>query len=94
VYGQNPDNARNNFRLPAYHRLDLSATLNGKDKGKRFKSWWVFSIYNVYARENPFSIFFQQQETRPLPGQPVQTQAVQFGVLGTVVPSVSFNFKY
>lgn len=84
----NIDESRNNFRLPAYHRLDLSATLQGKQREK-FESEWVFSLYNVYARRNPFSIFFQQD-----PNDFQNTQAVQFSLLGTIVPSVAYNFKF
>jgi hypothetical protein len=95
VYGHNTTARRNNFRLAPYHRLDISATLQNKKKeGKRWESYWVFSIYNLYARRNPFSIFFQQQEVRPVIGAPIQTQAIQFSVLGSIVPSVSYNFKF
>ncbi|MEL6864936.1 MAG: TonB-dependent receptor [Bacteroidota bacterium] len=91
----NATNERNNFRIPAYHRLDLSATLNGKKKeGKRFENFWVFSIYNVYNRRNPFSIYFRNQENRPAPDAFVSTEAVRFSVIGNFIPSVSYNFKF
>ena len=61
--------SRNNVRIPAYHRLDISATLQGKER-KRWSSEWVFSVYNVYNRRNPFSIYFQQETLRPQEGQP------------------------
>jgi hypothetical protein len=80
--------ARNNYRLPAFHRLDLSATLEGK-KGKKWESEWVFSVYNVYGRRNPFSIFFQ-----PNPENFMESQAIRFAVLGTAVPAVTYNFKF
>lgn len=45
----------NNYRLPAYHRLDLGISLNKeKPHGNRT---WSFSIYNIYARNNPFVIY-------------------------------------
>lgn len=84
----NADNARNNYRIPPYHRLDLSATRQGK-KRKWGNGEWVFSIYNLYSRRNPFTIFFE-----PVPGNNLQTQAVQFAVLGSIVPSVSYNFYF
>ena len=87
-------NSRNNVRIPAYHRLDLSATIKGKDKGKRFKSEWVIGVYNVYNRRNPFSIFFRQQDNRPVNGQPITTEAVQLSVIGNFIPSVSYNFSF
>ena len=87
--------SRNNVRIPTYHRLDLSATLKPKEKpGKRFKSEWVFGIYNVYNRRNPFTIFFQQDQNRALANVPVTTEAVRFSVVGNFIPSVSWNFKF
>ncbi|WP_223833677.1 TonB-dependent receptor [Pedobacter riviphilus] len=53
--------ARNANSLPAYHHLDLSATYTPKpDSKKRWKSEWVFSIYNVYNRSNAASVMFEQ----------------------------------
>ncbi len=87
--------ARNNVRIPAYHRLDISATLAGKQKeGKRYSGEWVFSVYNVYNRRNPFSIFFRQPNERTTAGQPTTTEAVKFSVIGNFIPSVAYNFKF
>lgn len=93
-----PDNGtalRNNVRIPVYHRLDIGATLKGKEKpGKRWKGEWVFSIYNVYSKRNPFSIYFRQDQDRVLPGQPTNTAAYQLSVIGNFIPSVSYNFQF
>lgn len=78
---------RNGYRMPPYNRLDVSATLQGK-KGKKFDSNWNFSIYNLYGRENPYSISFQQD-----PNDPTKTQAVQYALFRWV-PSVTYNFKF
>lgn len=95
IIPHNATGERNNVRIPNYHRLDLAATLAGKKKdGKRWSGDWVFSVYNVYNRRNPFSIFFRQQQIRPASGEPVNTDAVKFSVIGSVVPSVSYNFKF
>ncbi|MEQ9425889.1 MAG: TonB-dependent receptor [Cyclobacteriaceae bacterium] len=91
-------NSRNNVRIPDFHRLDISATLNGKkmigDKKRKNEDYWVFSIYNVYGRRNPFSIYFSQVDERPLPGEVVETQATQVSIIGTLLPSISYNFKF
>lgn len=95
VVPHNPENARNNLRIPAYHRLDLSLRLEGKKKeGKKKEDFWVFSIYNVYGKRNPFSIYFQQNPERQQLSQPLQTQAVRLSIFGTVIPSVAYNFKF
>jgi hypothetical protein len=91
----NPANERNNLRIPAYHRLDLSLRLEGKKKeGKKKEDYWVFSVYNMYAKRNPFSIYFRQALERAQPGQPVKTEAIRVSIFGTIIPSVAYNFKF
>ena len=78
---------RNGYRMPAYHRLDLAATLQGK-KTKKFESSWTFSVYNAYDRHNAYSITFQQD-----PNDAAKTQAVQYSLFG-IIPSITYNFKF
>jgi len=81
---------RNNARIPAYHRLDISATFHLRDKRSgMYKHNIVVSAYNVYARKNPFSIYF-----RGNPDNPVVTEAIKFSVVGNIIPSVAYNFKF
>ena len=79
---------RNTFRIPAYHRLDISYTIGRSHrKTKDWKGSWTFSIFNVYARRNPFSVFFTQQ--------PFQSpKANRLSVLGSMIPSVTYNFSF
>jgi len=88
------ENKRNNFRVPVYHRLDLSATLEGKNKSGKYESYWVFSVYNAYGRKNPFSIYFTQGDTRPAAGDLIDTQARQVSIVGSIIPAISYNFKF
>ncbi|PID68667.1 MAG: hypothetical protein CR989_04550 [Flavobacteriales bacterium] len=79
---------RNAFRMPAYHRLDLSATYTPKaGNKKRFKGEWVFSIYNIYNRKNAASISFRANE------ETFRNEAIKLYVFG-IVPSISYNFKF
>lgn len=78
---------RNGYRMPDYHRLDLSATLEGK-QGKRYQSNWTFGFYNAYNRHNAYTIDFRDN-----PDNPTQTQAVQTALFG-IIPSVTWNFKF
>lgn len=94
----NANDSRNNVRLPDYHRLDVSFRLEGKKvkhgKPRRNTDYWVFSLYNLYARRNPFSIYFSQKDERIPTGSPIESQATQLSIIGTVIPSVSYNFKF
>ncbi len=78
---------RNGYRMPAYHRLDLGATYEKKRAG-RYQSSWNFSVYNAYARENAYTITFQDSETNPGTTEALRTS------LFKLVPSVSYNFKW
>ena len=78
---------RNSYRMPAYNRMDVAATLQGK-KTKKFESSWTFSVYNLYGRENAYSIVFQND-----PSDPSRTQALQYSLFRWV-PSVTYNFKF
>lgn len=78
---------RNGYRMPAYHRMDVGATYQRK-KTEKFESSWVFSVYNLYARANAYTITFRQSED-----DPTRTEAVQT-TLFLLVPSVTYNFKF
>ena len=79
---------RNQDNLPAYHRIDVSATLNPtKNKGRKWQGEWVFSVYNLYGRKNAASINFRQNQDSGL------NEAVRLSIFG-MVPSVTYNFKF
>jgi len=80
---------RNSARLPNFHRMDFSLTLRGKKNDtRRWKSEYVFSIYNVYNRKNALAINFKQDQT-----QANQTYAEKLSVF-SIIPSVSYNVKF
>ena len=79
---------RNEDNLPAYNRIDVSATLNPtKNKGRKWQGEWVFSVYNLYGRKNAASINFRQNQDSGL------NEAVRLSIFG-IVPSVTYNFKF
>jgi hypothetical protein len=82
----------NEYRLSAYHRLDLSATYTPKPNStKRLQSFWVFSIYNAYSRANPYFIYFSQEGSPYLGTLTVQAKQVS---LFPILPSVTWNFRF
>ncbi|MEO5998315.1 MAG: TonB-dependent receptor [Chitinophagaceae bacterium] len=78
---------RNGYRMPNYHRLDLGATVQLKNK-KRWSSELSFSLYNAYGRENAYTIQFRQNKDDPSKTEAVQTALFKF------IPSISYNFKF
>ncbi len=78
---------RNQFRIPDYFRLDLGFNVEGNHKkNKLAHSFWTFSIYNVFGRNNPYSVFFVTEggEIRPL----------KSSIFAIPVPSITYNFKF
>lgn len=82
--------ARNNFRMPAYHRLDISATYITKDTEK-YKANWNFSIYNVYSRLNPYFIYIDTSGN-PVDGT-LKAQAKMVSLF-PIIPSITYNFSF
>ena len=78
---------RNSDRLPAYHRIDVSAILVPGKPNKKWKGEWVFGIYNIYDRKNAASISFSQNRETGL------NEATRTAIFG-IVPSVTYNFKF
>jgi hypothetical protein len=79
---------RNGYRQPSSNRLDLGATLEGKEH-KKYHSSWTFGIYNVYAHRDPYSITFRDSKTVPN-----TTEAVETSIFAVQIPSVTWNFKF
>ena len=87
---------RNGYQLPAFHRLDLSATLTPrKNKGKKYETSWVFALYNTYSRQNPFSLFtrVQQDDDGNVIGDGTQKEARMI-FLFPLLPSITYNIKF
>ncbi|MEM9832933.1 MAG: TonB-dependent receptor [Bacteroidota bacterium] len=94
---------RNAFRMPDYHRFDVSAVLESKkNEDRRWQSSWSFSVYNLYGRKNPFVITFEDIYNEDVtfdPGtdeEPITSQRP--GSISTYlfrfIPSVTYNFKF
>jgi hypothetical protein len=79
----------NGFRLPAYHRLDVSANWHLKPHFFR-ESVLNFSIVNLYNRSNPYFAYFRvyMDENR----YHLNVKSYQISLF-PIMPSVSWRFK-
>ena len=82
--------SRNGNRIPDYHRLDISLTYDfKKNEHRKVKQSINFSIYNLYARRNAYSVYFKQNEDNPN-----ITEATRLSIIGSMIPSVTYNFNF
>lgn len=81
---------RNNYRYRPYHRLDVSFIHQNRTHhlfGKAFTSEWVFGVYNLYSRMNPYFVYLTVDPKTKKPS------AREVSLL-PAIPSVSWNFKF
>jgi outer membrane receptor for ferrienterochelin and colicin len=91
---------RNNYRMPAYHRMDLGMNFHKKKKyGTRT---WSYSVYNVYNRQNPFMLmwgtkggdyYYNTGYGQYSQQTPLQTVLKQFSLF-PFIPSISYSYKF
>lgn len=80
--------SRNNYKLPAYHRLDISLYFNPrKNEHRHMKSEWVLSVVNVYNRKNIYTLSVQTNESQ---GKSEAYKMYLYGIL----PTISYNVKF
>jgi len=85
---------RNKYRLPDYHRLDLSITYHGHIKAdRRYKSSWSLSVFNVYGRDNPFSVYYTKDQ--PTAANDYKEYVLyKLSVVSKPIPTITYNFKF
>lgn len=79
---------RNEYRYPAYHRLDVSLTWQLSKPGKAFRHELNFSLYNAYGRKNVWTILFRPESDRP---DRLYAEKIY---LFTYIPSITWNFSF
>lgn len=92
-----PHVVRNNYRVPAYHRLDLGINLHKEKKWGEVV--WSFGVYNAYNRQNPYYLTLEDEDfdIEDL----LEGESFSFGKktlkqvsLFPVIPSISYSFKF
>ena len=85
---------RNKYRLPDYHRLDISISLDENlKKFQKGKGSWTFSIMNVYGRKNAYSVFYKKEK----PGPETNFRAYnlyKLYIIGKPLPTLTYNFTF
>ncbi len=81
---------RNSNRIPDYHRLDLAFNYDfKKNDHRKVKQSINFSVYNVYSRRNAYSVYF-----KPNKDNPNKVEATRLSIIGSMIPSVTYNFTF
>jgi TonB dependent receptor/CarboxypepD_reg-like domain/TonB-dependent Receptor Plug Domain len=85
---------RNKYRLPDYHRLDVSITYDKSLKLK--KSWkgsWTFSVVNLYGRKNAYSVFYKKED-HMVANEYRQYDTYMLYIIGIPFPTLTYNFTF
>lgn len=86
-------NSRNQSQIPNYFRIDLSMNIETHPyRTKGYRSNWNFSLYNILFRRNAYSVFLRQQT--PLNIYDSRVKIYKLSVLGSIIPSLTYNFKF
>ena len=88
-WGADYFHARNNVRLPAYHRLDLGISIT-TEYWNDTVGIWSFGLYNAYCHINPVGI--KKEGTEDMYGL-WDTKFQTLGLL-PIVPSISYTYKF
>jgi hypothetical protein len=84
---------RNKYRLPDYHRLDISITLDENLRvNRRGKGSWTVSVMNLYGRKNPFSVFYKKEPAGL--NQATSFKLYQLYIIGRPLPTITYNFSF
>lgn len=84
---------RNNYRMPAHHRLDVGINYTMTKKGNRY-SVFNFSVYNVYNRMNPFKMYVESDLVYEPGGQRVYVHTLKQTSLFPIIPSISYTYHF
>jgi hypothetical protein len=83
---------RNNYRLPAYHRLDVGISFI-KEKRRGLRTWNL-GLYNAYNRVNPFILYIEEDFDQSfVPGQP-RPRFLWVQGLFPILPMISYRFEF
>ena len=85
IYGD-----RNNYRLPAYHRLDAGINWDRRSKRNRTVTWSV-GAYNVYNRRNPYYVEVNGSKN-PQPQGTFDYRLYSYGLV-PIIPYVGYVAK-
>lgn len=81
----------NAYRMKSYHRLDFAATYTPTPKKvRKYTSSWVFSVYNLYSRMNPYFVYYDQEGSATAGTLKVTAKQVS---LFPIIPSVTWNLR-
>lgn len=85
---------RNKYRMPDYHRLDISLSqFESLKLHKKWKGYWTFSVINVYGRTNAYSIFYKREKSLYSTLEYSST-LYKLYIIGKPLPTVTYNFIF
>lgn len=81
--------------MPPYHRMDVSLTFDENLRKKRvWKGSWTLSVYNLYGRHNPYSVYYKKNLPENVREGEKLFELFKLSVIGVPIPSLTYNFRF
>ena len=85
---------RNKYRMPNYHRMDIAITHDESIRlKKKWKGSWTFSVLNLYAQKNPYSVFYKSSSNSKLNLNPTFSLYRMY-IIEKPIPTITYNFTF
>lgn len=84
---------RNNFRGESSHRLDLGIQFHKKTKNNNLRTWG-FSLYNAYARQNPFIYIIETRDFDDFTVERPDENVLKRVSVLLLIPSFNYTLKF
>ncbi len=83
---------RNEYKLPAYHKLDLSTNYKFMAFDLPFEAY--LTLYNVYNRQNPFAQYVVYEDETTESGEVIRVPKIKQISLMPFIPTIGIQIKF
>jgi len=86
--------AKNKYRIPSYHRLDLTVSLDESLRlKKKWKGNWSFSVLNIYGRKNAYTVYYRMEEASSV-NDFSRFSMYKLYLIGKPIPTLTYSFMF
>ncbi|MCW3804784.1 TonB-dependent receptor [Plebeiibacterium marinum] len=80
----------NGYKMPVFHRMDVG--INLKKETKRGERVWTMGVYNLYGRQNAFSLYFSNEIDESTGN--MKRELKQLSIFPFPIPYIRYTLKF